>query len=147
MSIALSATERTETRPGEVSLWRLYLLRATYLLIVVGLGSEVWPKIIGHAPVTSLMQGVVRCMLFGVSLMAAIGLRYPLKMLPLLFFEMAWKATWLSVIAWPAWTAHAVDADMAETITACLMGVIFPVVIPWSYVFANYLKAPGDRWW
>lgn len=26
------------------------------------------------------------------------------------------------------------------------MGVIVPVVIPWSYVFANYVKKPGDRW-
>jgi hypothetical protein len=148
MSIALSATERTETatRPGDVSLWRLYLLRASYLLIVVGMGSQVWPKLIGHAPVTSLMQGVVRCMLGGLTLLAVLGLRYPLKMLPLLFFEMAWKATWLIVIAYPAWTTHTIDADMADTIQACLVGAIFPIVIPWGYMAANYLTAPGERW-
>jgi hypothetical protein len=30
---------------------------------------------------------------------------------------------------------------------ACLMGVVlFPLVIPWGYVLANYVKAPADRW-
>src|SRR5437867_1945536 len=33
----------------EVSTFRLYLLRATYLLIVVGLGVEIWPGIL-HPP-------------------------------------------------------------------------------------------------
>ena len=146
MSIALSASEQAETRPGEVALWRLYLLRAAYLLIVVGLGVQVWPNIIGHAPVANPSQGVVRAVLAGVSLMAVIGLRYPLKMLPLLFFETTWKAIWLIVIAWPAWTSHTIDADMADNILACAMGAIFPVVIPWGYVAANYVKTPGERW-
>jgi len=26
------------------------------------------------------------------------------------------------------------------------MGVIFPLVIPWGYVWRHYVKAPGDRW-
>ena len=147
MSIAYSATAGAEAPSSEVTLFRLYLLRAVYLVIVVGLGVEVWPKIVEHAPVANLAQGVVRAMLAGLSLMALIGLRYPLKMLPALFFEGTWKAIWLIVIAWPAWMAHAVDADMAESIKACAMGVIVPIAIPWGYVFRHYLKAPGDRWW
>ena len=31
---------------AKVSLWRLYALRAGYLLLVVGLGVEIWPGII-----------------------------------------------------------------------------------------------------
>ena len=34
---------------GAVSLPRLYGLRAGYLLLVVGLGSVVWPRIVGHS--------------------------------------------------------------------------------------------------
>ena len=131
---------------AEVSLLRLYALRATYLLLVVGMGFQIWPAIIHHTRPWDLMHGVASCMLGAMSALAAVGLRYPLKMLPILFFELVWKATWLIAIAYPLWTAHKIDADTAETVTACLMGIIFPIVIPWRYVIAQYLKAPGDRW-
>ncbi len=85
-------------------------------------------------------------MLAAMTALAALGLRYPLRMLPILFFEMVWKITWLIAIAYPAWAAHAVDADMADTIFACSLVAIFPLVIPWRHVFATYLAAPGDRW-
>jgi len=26
------------------------------------------------------------------------------------------------------------------------MGIIVPLILPWRYVFANYVKKPGDRW-
>lgn len=41
------------------------------------------------------MHGVVNSMLLALVLLAVLGLRYPLKMLPLLFWEIAWKATCL----------------------------------------------------
>src|SRR5450755_1794669 len=129
-----------------VSLLRLYALRATYLLIAVGLGIDIWPAIIHHAKPWELMYGVVQCVLAAVSLLALVGLRYPLQMLPLLFFETVWKSIWLIVIAVPLWSAHQMDANTWETAVACLMGVIFPVVIPWRYVVANYVMKGGDRW-
>jgi putative effector of murein hydrolase len=67
-------------------------------------------------------------------------------MLPLLFFELVWKPIWLIVVAIPLWSAHQqIDAKTSETVLTCLMGVIFPVVIPWRYVIANYLMRRGDR--
>jgi hypothetical protein len=130
----------------QVSLLRLYALRATYLLLVVGLGIEIWPGIIHHEKPWELMQGVVRCMLAAVSVLAVLGLRYPLHMLPFLLFELVWKSIWLVVVAIPLWSAHQMDAETWATATACLMGVIFPIVIPWPYVFATYLMKRGDRW-
>src|SRR5262249_23253720 len=130
----------------EISTFRLYLLRATYLLIIVGLGLDIWPEIIHHAEMP-LMRGVVHALLGAVSLLAILGLRYPLQMLPLLLFEVVWKSIWLIAFALPLWSAHHIDAGTRETIKACLMGiVIFPVAIPWPYVFAHYLKKSGDRW-
>src|SRR5450432_146192 len=85
----------------QVSLLRLYALRATYLLLIVGLGIDVWPGIIHHDKPWGLMLGVVQCVLAAVSLLALLGLRYPLQMLPLLFFEMLWKSIWLIVVAVP----------------------------------------------
>ena len=134
------------SEPTPVPLWRLYLLRALYLIIVVGLGIEIWPGIIHHQTPWELMYGVVQCVLAAVSLLAILGLRYPLQMLPLLLFELVWKSLWLLVVAVPLWSAQQMDARTWETAIACLMGVIFLIAIPWGYVWANYVMKPGDRW-
>ena len=130
----------------EVSALRLYALRAGYLLLVLGLGSQIWPAMIHHAKPWDLMHGVASSMLAAMSALAVLGLRYPLQMLPLLFFELMWKAIWLIAIALPLWSAGHMDADTASTVRDCLVVIVFPIVIPWSYVFANYGKKPGDRW-
>ncbi len=132
---------------NEVSTFRLYLMRATYLLIVVGLGLTVWPGIIQRAIGGDLTSGATPSLLAGVSVLAALGIRYPLQMLPVLLFELIWKSIWLIAVALPLWSAQQLDANTMETVYACLMGwVIFPLVIPWPYVIANYVKKAGDRW-
>ena len=131
----------------EVSTFRLYLLRATYLLILVGLGFQIWPLLLHPPKDLALMRGVVRSLLGAVSLLAALGIRYPIKLLPLLFFELVWKSIWVLVFGLPLWSGHQLDADSQETLKACLMGVVLmPIVIPWPYVLAHYVKARGDRW-
>lgn len=127
-----------------VSLPRLYALRAGYLLLVVGLGLVIWPRILGHEP-WPLMFGVVQCMLAAISALAVLGLRYPLQLLPLLFFELAWKAIWLSAVALPLWLAGEMDPNTLSTVYECLVVVVFIVVIPWRYVFDNYVARPADR--
>lgn len=131
---------------SEVSTFRLYLLRATYLLIFVGLSVEIWPGLL-HAKEWDLMRGVVSSVLAAVSILAAVGIRYPLAMLPLLLFELIWKSIWLIAVALPLWSAGQLNGQTWETVKACLMGVVIaPLVIPWRYVVANYVKKPGDRW-
>jgi hypothetical protein len=131
----------------DVSTFRLYLLRATYLLLVVGLGVDLWPKIL-HPPANlEHMRGVVWSLLTAVSVLAILGLRYPLRMLPLLFFELVWKSIWVLAIGLPLWSAQSMDAATRDTWNACLMGlVIFPLAIPWRYALATYVSQPGDRW-
>jgi len=64
----------------------------------------------------------------------------------LLFWEMAWKATWLLAVALPAWQNHTMDADTWDTTSACPMSVIFLLVVPWDYVWRNFIAARGERW-
>lgn len=146
-ALAIGAIEKERAAPTtDVPLWRLYALRAGYLLLVAGLGAMIWPGVIHHDKPWELMQGVVHCMLAAMSALAILGLRYPLKMLPLLLFEVAWKAIWLVVVAAPLWRAHAMDADTLETAHECLLAVVFLIVIPWRYVWTAYLTSRGDRW-
>lgn len=134
-----------DTRPPEIAVWRLYLLRAGYLLIAVGMGMQIIPAFLDHGP-WDLKQGVVNAMLLALVLLSLLGLRYPLKMLPLLFWEMAWKAAWLLSVALPAWRNQTMDADTSETAFACLLAVIFLVLIPWDHVWRQFVAARGDRW-
>lgn len=130
----------------DVSIIRLYLLRALYLLICVGLVFTIWPQIIHHPTPWPLWHGVGCSLLGAISVLAIWGIRYPLKMLPLLFFEMIWKLIWLIAVALPLWSSDQMDAPNLETAQNCLMAVIIPLVIPWPYVWANYVMLPGDRW-
>lgn len=136
---------RHQAQASEVSLLRLYTIRVVFALMAFALGSDIWPVIVNHTKPWTLMQGVGICMLGAVSATALLGLRYPLKMLPLFFFEIVWKTTWLIVVALPAWQAGQLGPIM-ETTQACLMGVIFLIAMPWGYVFKHYVKASGDRW-
>lgn len=131
----------------EVSGFRLYLLRATYLLLVVGLAFDQWLPLLTRSDGWGLMRGVVASMLAAVSLLALLGLRYPLAMLPLLFFELVWKVIWLLAIGLPLWRGPGLDANFAGTAFNCLFGlVIFPVAIPWGYAWRHYVAKGGDRW-
>ena len=40
----------------------------------------------------ALYEGVTLCLLVAMSLLALLGLRYPVKLLPLLLFESAWSS-------------------------------------------------------
>jgi hypothetical protein len=131
----------------DVSTLRLYLLRGMYLLIAVGMGIQIWPGIIHHPTDLALMRGVVRSFFGALTLLCLLGIRYPIKMLPLLFFEFVWKTIWVLSFGLPLWLGHHLDPDSRETLKATLMGVVLvPLVLPWGYVLAHYVKAPADRW-
>lgn len=131
---------------SEVSLFRLYTLRASYLVLALGLGVYVWPSAIHHTNEFAATRGVQVALLAGLGATAVLGLRYPVKMLPLLLFELIWKAIYLIAFAVPLWAAHQIDGAVAEDVQAVLMAVIFVPLIPWRYVFANYVLKRGDRW-
>ena len=92
------------------------------------------------------MDSVVTCMLVAMSILALLGLRYPVRMLPILLFETAWKVIWLAVVALPLWLNHEMDAVVREMAGEVLWVVIILAVVPWRYVYSNYLARRGDRW-
>lgn len=140
-SIAPAASSSVD---GDVSLVRLYVLRATYLLLIIGLGSMILPPLITHEP---MARGVIPSLLGAVWLLAFIGLKYPLEMLPLLLFEFAWKTIWTLDFGLPQWSAGRMPPTFPDDFTAILAGVVLmPIVIPWGYVWRHYVKASANRW-
>lgn len=137
-----------QTRPmnGEVSLFGLYTLRIAYLIMAGGLAVFVWPAVIRHSNNFAIARGAEIAMLAGLGAIAALGLRYPVKMLPLLLFEVTWKVIYLVAFAYPVWSAHQVTPAMAEDIKAVSFVVILLPLIPWKYVFTQYVTKRGEQW-
>jgi hypothetical protein len=131
---------------AEVSLFRLYLLRAMYLFIVAGFGVFIWPGILRHQGPWDLMQSVVNCMLIAFWTLAILGLRYPLQMLPVLLWEFVWKMLWLLAVGLPAWRSGTMSEAMQANAFACAFALLIPLVLPWRYLAAHYLRKAGDPW-
>jgi hypothetical protein len=129
----------------QVSLWQLNLLRVGYLVMGGGLVVVKWPLLFTHGP-WELQAGTVECMLVAMSVLALVGIRYPLRMLPILLFEVGWKLTWLGVIALPLWLDNQLDGATGEQAGAVLWVVIIIAVIPWRHVLTQYVVAPGEPW-
>jgi hypothetical protein len=127
----------------QLTLWRLNLLRLGYFVMVAGLAVVKWPLLLSHGP-WELKDGTVECLLVAMSLLALLGLRYPVRMLPILLFEVSWKLIWLSVVALPLWSDDKLVGDTRAQAGAVLWVVIIIAVIPWRYVLARYVTAPGD---
>lgn len=141
-TIASAGPETTNAR-CEVPLWRLYVLRAMYLILIVGLGAMIVPEIVSHELAS---RGVIPALLGALWLLAFLGLRYPLKMLPLLMFELAWKAIWMVAYGLPQWSAGQYPPTFAEDFFNIAFGAILLLVIPWGYVWRHFVKAQGERW-
>jgi hypothetical protein len=131
----------------ELSLFRLYLLRALFLLIAIGEGTQIWPLIFDHLPWKDSMHGVAVALLAALTLLCWLGVRYPARMMPLMVFEFAWKLIWMLAFGLPAWRAGAMTQAMSENFFAIGLGVVIvPLVLPWGFLWKAYVAAPGDRW-
>jgi hypothetical protein len=130
----------------EVSPTRLWVMRAMYLVMAVGIGNMVWPLIISHASTVPRMTGVAWALIGTIGLLALLGLRYPLQMIPLLLVELTWKLIWLTAFALPRWLDGTLDEAMRTSVFETGFGLVLLLVIPWRYLWANYVARPGDPW-
>lgn len=136
---------------SEVSTFRLYLLRAMYVFMALGLAIFKLGPAILHPETLSPQDSVIVSVLGAFALLTVVGIRYPLKMLPLLFFELMWKTIWVVALGLPLLLSGQLDPNVSfggtETLINCLLGIVLvPIVTPWGYVLKQYLKASGDRW-
>jgi hypothetical protein len=134
-----------EQVPAQVPLWQLNLLRVGYLVMGVGLAVVKWPLLVDHQSWT-LEEGTIEALLVAMSVLALLGVRYPVRMLPILLFEVSWKVIWLGVVALPLWSANKLEGATRTQTGAVLWVVIIIAVIPWRHVFAQYVTAPADPW-
>lgn len=145
-STAFANEARAGAAKPDLPLWRMYTLRLSYLILAAGIGIFMWPSVIHHSNEFAMAAGVRLSLLAGLGLIAVLGLRYPVQMIPLLLFELTWKAIWLIFFALPLWRAHQITDAVAEDVKSIAMVVILIPLIPWGYVFRNYVSKQGDKW-
>jgi hypothetical protein len=127
----------------EVSVLRLYLLRCMYLLNFVLVGSGVWAAFLHRQKPWDPVPGVAFSFWAALAVLSALGIRYPLAMLPLIFIQLFYKTFWMLAVYVPLRSAGR-STDLTQ---GMLIGIVLDIiVIPWPYVFAHYIKKPGDRW-
>jgi hypothetical protein len=144
---ASRANQRGSTAPAStLSVRRINVMRIGYAVMGVGIAVRNWPLLVNRSEPWPLYEGVTKYMLVALGLLALVGLRYPVKMLPILLFESAWKLLWLGAIAVPLWIRGDMDTATSEVAGTVLWVVIILAVIPWGYVSTQYIRRPGDPW-
>jgi hypothetical protein len=130
----------------ELSTRRRNVMRVGYAFMGVGLAIVKWPILIQNVSSLPVMDGVVTCLLTAMSLLAFLGLRYPVKLLPILLFEVTWKVIWIAAVALPHLVADDIDAATGEGLFNCSFVIVIIAVIPWRYAWKHFVRMPGDAW-
>ncbi|MFI6832230.1 hypothetical protein ACIBG5_34335 [Kribbella sp. NPDC050241] len=121
-------------------------MRFGYAFMGVGIALVKWPVLLQDARSLPVMEGVVACLLTAMSLLAFLGLRYPVRMLPILLFEVCWKVVWIGAVAIPHLIANDLNAAARDVLFNCSFVVVILAVIPWRYTWRRYARTPGDAW-
>jgi hypothetical protein len=118
----------------------IYLLRFLYTLMFVFVSYDSWAHIISHTGMWAVTDAAAWCMWAAFSLISFIGIMKPLKMLPIILFEIIYKVTWLIIVAYPLCVNNKLAGSPAEYTTNVFLLVIMPITfMPWRYFFRTYI--------
>ncbi len=118
----------------------IFLLRLLFLLMFVFLSFDAWRHIFQHTGPWKNADAAAWCMWGSYAIISFIGIRKPLKMLPIVLFEIIYKVTWLMIVAYPLWVKNELAGSSAEGMTHVFVWVIFPIVaMPWKYFFKSFV--------
>jgi hypothetical protein len=99
-----------------------------------------WKVIIQHTGPWNIVNAAAWCMWGSYSVISFIGIMRPLKMLPIVLFEIVYKIMWLAVVSYPLWLKNELAGSPAEEMTYVFIWVIFPIVaMPWRYFFRTFI--------
>jgi hypothetical protein len=131
-------TEAPPTAPT-LSPFRISVMRGGYLVMVVGLATVKWP-LLPDAHTMPLYEGVTLALLTAMSLLALVGAFRPVRMLPVLVFEVLWKVIWLSLVALPRAAGGDLGPEFVEVAVNCSVAVLIVAAVPWTYVWRTWTR-------
>ncbi len=144
--MSLHPVEAANAAPN-VSLTRLYAMRVLFLLNFVLLGLDVWPALLGTRRLHDPIAGVALSFWATLSILSAVGIVHPLRMLPLLLAQACYKIIWLLFVALPLHNAGQWTETTAGVFKACAIGLVLDVlIVPWGYAIRAFLRTRGEQW-
>src|SRR5262249_15912185 len=133
---------------GELSRVRLYVMRFVYLFNAIVIGLSSWSELIHQRELITggkpwdLIYGVAFSLYAAYALLFLVGVRFPVKMLPLLLLRILYKLIWLIGVGYAVWSGGRLNPAATGAIKFFASIVAFDlVVIPWPYVFEKYARA------
>ena len=119
----------------------IYLLRLMFVLMFLFLGRDAWTYILTHDGPWGSDEAVAWSIFASFSVLAALGIVRPLKMLPLVMLEIAYKVLWLILVAYPLWSTDQLAGSPVEERTFAFVLVVLPIIaMPWKYAFDHYVR-------
>ncbi len=92
------------------------------------------------------MTGVTVSFWASFSLLNLFGLRFPLKLLPILFLQLLYKSAWIVGVFWPARSAGMLDDSLQEFFWICVAGIVLNLlIIPWRYVYQEFITGVRSK--
>lgn len=121
--------------------WRLYIISSLFFLNFISLAFDNWSTIFYPREQLSPLTGVGVSFYAALSLLCLFGIRFPLRFLPLLLLQLIYKSAWLIGVYLPFKNAGLVDENIESWFWPMAIGIVLDIlVIPWKYVFLEYIK-------
>ena len=132
----------------EPSKFRLYAMKFVYLFNAAVIGFSAWSELLRQERLITggkpwdLIYGIAFSLYAAYALLLLLGVRFPLKMLPLLLLQLFYKSIWLIAVGYPLWSTGRLNPAAIESIRFFSAIVALDLlVIPWPHVFDNYFRA------
>lgn len=123
-----------------LSTLRLLVMRIPYLLTGVLFTITAWSSLIGYWGKFEPVEGVAYSFWGALSLLALIGVRFPIKMLPVLLMQFGYKLIWIAAVGYPLLARGELDAAGQDLFRANAIGIAIDLIaVPWLFVFKTYI--------
>jgi hypothetical protein len=120
---------------------QVYLLRLVFLLTFLFVGMDAWTTIFAHEGEWKPLNAVAFSVWAAYSTMSVLGVIRPLKMLPIVVFQIFYKTVWLCLVAYPLWIQGKLIGSPVEEMTKAFLWVILPIIaMPWRYFFRSFMQ-------
>jgi hypothetical protein len=137
---AFASDPRRHAGVRPVQVWGLRLF---YLLMLVFVAPDAWAALLRHVGGWDPVRAVATCVWATYPALALFGILHPLRWLPLMLFAIGYKTLWLVFVAWPLWQAGTLlESGAAEMAFAFALVPLLAAVVPWAYVWREYIAAP-----
>jgi hypothetical protein len=136
ISILTTPFKRNFTSYEGVRPIQIYLLRLVFILTFTFVGMDSWTAILTHEGEWKPLNAVAFSVWAAYSTLSVFGILKPLKMLPIIAFQIFYKTLWLMIVAYPLWIAGVLRESPVYELAFAFSWVILPIVaMPWSYFF------------